>query len=165
MADRARKGDQEIRIVDPTTQDAAEVLDVSGVKRLAVISQIDGDVTVAFGAKLIANRVHEFDTATIAAHPHTILEYTVPVDKVFEIMGWHLQTEKATTKVELQVDGVAIDTLRFDTSTDTRRIDIRYPTESPLYAEAGEVVRVRTISGQTSKEYIAGFFGYIRDAV
>jgi hypothetical protein len=112
------------------------------------------------GVTLIRN----YARVTVNAHPTTLTTYTVPTGKVLDIELWHLNTAGAITLTAFQVAGVERDSLRFNNSGDTNRLEATFGVNTPIRATAGQVVRIITVSGDTGKEFIAGFNAIERNA-
>lgn len=111
----------------------------------------------------IGDPVTEYSSQTLGSHPSTLVTHTVNTGKIFLLYNWSAETEGANAKFELQLDGTAIDSIRFVNSADTNRITVNYGS-GPKQATAGQVVRVRTISGGNNKEFTASFNGIEVDA-
>lgn len=107
--------------------------------------------------------VFEFDSSAVSSHPSTRVTHTVTTGKELRVFNWHFETENAIGKIELQIDGVAVDSIRFANSTNTQRVSIDFGL-GPMIANAGQVVRIQSISGDTGKEFTVGFAGNEVDA-
>lgn len=107
--------------------------------------------------------ISEFDSSSVSSHPSTRVTHTVSTDKLLRVFSWHFETESAIGKVELQVAGTAVDSIRFSNSSDTTRIQVDFGN-GPVEATAGQVVRIQSIAGDTGKEFTVGFTGVEVDA-
>jgi len=109
------------------------------------------------------DRINNFTRQDVNSHPTTLTSHTVSTGSIFDITTWHLGTEGAITLVELQIDGTAVDAIRFDNSSTTNRLTVNYGN-SAIQASGTQVVRLQTIEGDTGKEFIAGFIGNERSS-
>ena len=108
--------------------------------------------------------IHRYTRTVVASHPTVLISYTVPVGKKFRLTDWHVATAGAITLTALEIAGVEVDSLRFSASNDTRRIAGIFSEKSGIAAVAGQVVQIRTITGDTAKEWTVGFNGVERVA-
>jgi len=115
------------------------------------------DVNVV-GQALTGTSVMEYDSSVVASQPSTRATHTVTTGTIFRIYNWSFEADNAIGKVELQIAGTAVDSIRFGNSTNTNRISVNYGS-SPLEATAGQVVRIQSISGDTGKEFTVSFNG------
>ena len=122
---------------------------------------VEGEVTISLTST--ANSVRNYTRQVVSSHPTTLTSFTVPTGKELLIETWHLQTQGAIGLVELQVDGTAVDSIRFNNSANTNRTTAVFGGISPIVAAAGEIVRLQSIEGDTDKEFITGFNGLLRD--
>lgn len=121
-----------------------------------------GRLLVSQEAIAAEGRINQFTRQDVASHETTLTSYTVPSGKIVDITSWHFATETAVMLCELQIDGTAVDAIRFNNSANTNRLNAIYGT-SAIQASGTQVIRLQTIEGDTAKEVIAGFIGNQRD--
>lgn len=122
----------------------------------------EGKFLVSVEPPAEGQRVRTFIRTVVGSHPTDLVTFTVPSGKILDILFWHLQTENAITLVELNINGVEKDAIRFSNSTNTNRQDAIFG-DAAIRATAGQVVKISTITGDTSKEYITGFNALLRN--
>ncbi len=106
--------------------------------------------------------IRRYQRQVVTVHPTILTSYTVPAGKKFIMTSWHLQTASAITLTALEIDSVEVDALRFSNSANTNRQNVEFGAFG-IEAAAGQVVQIETQTGDTSKEYIAGFTGIQSD--
>lgn len=144
-----------LKIVDVIT-------DGSSIERLAVDTAISG---VEIGVIPIGDRFHIVDRTTVVSHPMTLATHTVNTGKKFFLFGWRINTQGATFNINLEMAGATVDSIRQDNSsfTSVATGTINYGL-IPIEAAAGQVIRIRTVGGDTGKEFITFFWGIEVDA-
>ena len=123
----------------------------------------DGTLKVLTLSAPSQDRINEFNRVSPGAVGSTLVTTTVSGGKFIDITSWHFSTESAIALVELQIDGVPVDAIRFANSANTNRVTVDYGNGA-IQASGGEVIRVQFIEGDTGKEFITGFIGNQGDA-
>jgi len=109
--------------------------------------------------------IHKFGRQTVSVHPTVLVTHTVPSGKKLMVVSWHLQTASAITLTTLEAPvGTEVDAIRFSNSADTNRQNVNFGFFGIIEVSAGQVVQIETQTGDTAKEYIAGFTGIQTDA-
>jgi len=121
--------------------------------RSLLVTAIAGDVD---------SRVNLFFRGDVTSHPTVLVTFTVPTGMELDINDWHLATENAITTTQLRIDTTEKDAIRFTNSANTNRTAASFGAGGAIIALAAEVVEVRTLSGDTGKEFIAGLNGTLR---
>ncbi len=164
MADLSHKDSSDSTKVvgaDPSTGVETYYADVDEFGRVKVVG------TVAVVGAVVGSRLNRYDRDTHTTFPQTPISYTVPVGKRLNIENWSANTENATAQFVMEIDGgggfVEFGSMRFDSSSDTGTKQYTFGVNSPYPAEAGDVVRLRILTGVNNKEYIVSLNGYLED--
>lgn len=150
---------QNVAIWDDTKGKNVSVITDGSVERLAV------DASVSTSVIPTGDPIHAYDDSTPGSHPTTLATHTVNTGKVFHIFGWSMNSEGGTFDVELQIAGTAVDGMRQDNSAFTSLgANQRLLNPIPIAATAAQVVRIQTVSGDNSKNFLSMIWGIEVDA-
>lgn len=148
---------------DPDRSAAVTVTTDGSKERLDVSTTITG---VDVPALPQGDRFHILDVQSPGSFPVTLATHTVNTGKTFSIFGWRMNTDGAIFEVDLQIDGTRVDKMRQKNSafTSVGSGTIDYGLVPLAQADAGEVIRIQALSGDTGKEFISFFWGLEIDA-